>query len=85
MSALLAVQTQLELEEFCSLPGLSPLTPESIARHRPDANGCCDRFRQRGDGTLLFMVERHALARWTAPRLHRTLRRPWRWGSRRAS
>jgi GNAT superfamily N-acetyltransferase len=29
--------TAADLEEFCSLPGLSPLTPEVIARQRPEA------------------------------------------------
>jgi GNAT superfamily N-acetyltransferase len=39
MSLLVAPRTPAELEEFCSLPGLSPLTPELIARQRPDAQG----------------------------------------------
>jgi GNAT superfamily N-acetyltransferase len=37
MTAFVAPQTLLELEQFCSLPGLSPLTPDLIARQRPNA------------------------------------------------
>jgi GNAT superfamily N-acetyltransferase len=37
MSQFVAPRTPAELEEFCSLPGLSPLTPEVSARQRPDA------------------------------------------------
>jgi GNAT superfamily N-acetyltransferase len=37
MSVFLAPQSSTEQEEFCSLPGLSALTPELIARQRPDA------------------------------------------------
>lgn len=36
MSFFIPPRTREELEEFCSLPGLSPLTPELIARQRPD-------------------------------------------------
>lgn len=37
MTPLMAPRTPDEQEGFCSLPGLSPLTPELIARQRPDA------------------------------------------------
>lgn len=38
MSLFIAPRTRDELEAFCSLPGLSALTPELIARQAPDAS-----------------------------------------------
>ena len=32
------VNTSDYLEQFCTLPGLYPLTPETVARHQPDAS-----------------------------------------------
>jgi GNAT superfamily N-acetyltransferase len=38
MSHFISPRTPSELEEFCSLPGLSPLTLDLIARQRPEAS-----------------------------------------------
>jgi GNAT superfamily N-acetyltransferase len=48
MSEFITPQTAAELQEFCSLAGLTPLTPEVIVRQRPDAQW----MLRSADGTV---------------------------------